>query len=75
MRVFQIKTFSRAISSHKTPLMVFGVTRKSCRLATKRFHKITRKLDFCLYFNFSSLFFASIIAEVITKREKAITIT
>ena len=33
---------------------------KNSGVATKRPHKITKKLNFCLYFNFTSLFFASI---------------
>ena len=40
----------------------------------KIFHKITKKLEFCLYFNFISLYFASIIAKIIIKWEKATTI-
>ena len=41
--------------------------KKSSKLATKRFHKITKKkLDFCRYFNFLSLLFASVNAEDFT---------
>ena len=40
---------------------------KIYRLATKRFHQITKKLDFCVYFNFASPFFTSIIAKMIIK--------
>ena len=35
----------------------------------KKIHKITKQLNFCLYFNVISLFFASIIAKIIIKRE------
>ena len=55
--------------------MVFGVrtinlfNQKKSRLATKIFHKITKYLDFCQYFNFISLFFAGIIAKIIIKVE------
>ena len=48
---------------------------KSSRLATKRFHKITKKTGFFLYFIFISLFFASTIAKMIIEREKTITIS
>ena len=43
---------------------------KSSKSATKSFHKIAKKLDFCLYFNFISLLFASVIEKIIIKREK-----
>ena len=43
---------------------------KSSKSATKSFHKIAKKLDFCLYFNFISLLFASVIKKIIIKREK-----
>ena len=51
--------------------MVFGegtinlFNQKKSRLATKIFHKITKLLEFCLYFNFISYFFASTIAKFI----------
>ena len=48
---------------------------KSSRLATKRFHKITKKTGGFLYFIFISLFFASTIAKMIIEREKTITIS
>ena len=48
---------------------------KSSRLATKRFHKITKKTGVFLYFIFISLFFASTIAKMIIEREKTITIS
>ena len=48
---------------------------KSSRLATKRFHKITKKTGVFLYFIFISLFFASKIAKMIIEREKTITIS
>ena len=48
---------------------------KSSRLATKRFHKITKKTGVFLYFIFISLFFASTIPKMIIEREKTITIS
>ena len=47
---------------------------KSSALATKRFHKITKKTVFFLYFIFISLFFGSTIAKMITEREKTMNI-
>ena len=41
----------------------------------ERLHKIAKKLYFCLYIHFLSLFFASVIAKIIAKKEKIITIT
>ena len=51
--------------------MVFGVgainlfNQKKSRLARKIFHKTTKLLEFCLYFNYISYFFASTIAKII----------
>ena len=48
MEVFHIQNFPSDISSHGTPLMVFDVgtinllNHEKSRLATKRFHKITK---------------------------------
>ena len=50
------------------------ISHKGSRLALKMFHKIKKK-DFCLHFNFVSLFFATLIAKMFIKREKTITIT
>ena len=40
------------------------------QLATRRFDKITKKIDFCLYFSFTSLFFSSKIVKMIIKKRK-----
>ena len=41
----------------------------------EKLDKIAKKLYFCLYIHFLSLFFASVIAKMIAKKEKIITIT
>ena len=79
--VFHIQKSLRAISSHKTLIMVFGtgtrifLVNKSSRLAMKIFHKIIKKLDLRLYLHFIYLSFVSIIAKMIIKLENTITVT